>query len=269
YGCDGGVDYGSFYTMRSGTAAFYDKTLESGTVFVSGPRSGCTNSIIPACGVLNVPYYYEGCTCSYPLPSALTLVSMPEYHEQWATWGKSRPEQIQRIGINFGAPGDRKTRDGTLWLEYPSAGGPSPELDVSVAPQNTTAHYRHSLFAAGGRGWPWVYSSSVAGLESFTLRKLKPGRYTVRLFFAETLQAKAGERLQDVFVGKKRVAGALDIVTGAGGPLRGLVLELDEVELDDTFTLRLSSIRGRTLLSGIELIASGLDRARVPVVKLR
>ena len=62
------------------------------------------------------------------------------------------------------------------------------------------------------------------------------------------------------------VNGSLDIVTAAGGQLRGLVLELDEIELDDAFTLRLLSIRGRTLISGIELIASGLDRARVPVV---
>ena len=50
YGCDGGVDYGLLYTMRSGTPAFYDKQLESGTINISGPRSGCTNSIIPANG---------------------------------------------------------------------------------------------------------------------------------------------------------------------------------------------------------------------------
>lgn len=39
YGCDGGVDYGDFFTMRSGTPAFYDKTIESGTVFISGIES--------------------------------------------------------------------------------------------------------------------------------------------------------------------------------------------------------------------------------------
>jgi len=82
YGCDGGFDYGDLYSMRSGTAAFYDKRLESGTINLSGPRSGCTNSIIPANGVLNVPYFFEGCTCSYPLPTALALVSMPKTHEQ-------------------------------------------------------------------------------------------------------------------------------------------------------------------------------------------
>ncbi|MCA9064736.1 MAG: PQQ-like beta-propeller repeat protein, partial [Planctomycetaceae bacterium] len=100
YGCDGGVDYGMFYTLRSGTAAFYDKTLESGTVFISGPRSGCTNSIIPSGGLLNVPYFYEGCTCSYPLPTALAMFAMPETHEQWSSWGDTsvEPKSIVRVG---------------------------------------------------------------------------------------------------------------------------------------------------------------------------
>ena len=103
YGCDGGVDYGSLYTFRSGTAAFYDKSSESGTVFISGPRSGCSNSIIPSGGLLNVPYFYEGCTCSYPLPIGLAMMGMPESHEQWASWGDDpvKPDSIVRIGLNF------------------------------------------------------------------------------------------------------------------------------------------------------------------------
>ena len=115
YGCDGGNDYGNLYTMRSGTPAFYDKRLESGVCSISGPRSGCTNSIIPACGLLNAPYFYEGCTCSYPLPLGLSLVSMPASHEQWASWGEGRAENIVRLGLNLGAPGDRMTEEGTLW----------------------------------------------------------------------------------------------------------------------------------------------------------
>ena len=45
---------------------------------------------------------------------------MPESHEQWAAWGEDpiKAGSIERIGLNFGAPGDRKTRNGTLWLEY-------------------------------------------------------------------------------------------------------------------------------------------------------
>ena len=61
-------------------ATYYDKVLESGTIHISGPRSGCTNSIIPANGLLNLPYFYEGCTCSYPLPVALALIKLPQIH---------------------------------------------------------------------------------------------------------------------------------------------------------------------------------------------
>jgi glycerophosphoryl diester phosphodiesterase/outer membrane protein assembly factor BamB len=263
YGCDGGVDYGNFFTMRSGTAAFYDKTLESGTVFISGPRSGCTNSIIPANGVLNVPYYYEGCTCSYPLPVALSLVPMPERHEQWASWGEGKPEAIERIGINFGAPGDRTTRDGTLWLDYPSTGGPSPSIDVAVGPESTSYRYRHSVFVEAGRGWPWIVASSAEGLAEFTLKNVKPGSYTVRLYFAETGNAAPGERIQSVSLQGESVGQNLDIAKESGGSLRGLVREFTNVEIDGTLSLKLTARKGRTLISGVELIRDGLKRAEV------
>ncbi|MBI2480864.1 MAG: PQQ-binding-like beta-propeller repeat protein, partial [Planctomycetia bacterium] len=185
YGCDGGVDYGNLFTMRSGTPAFYDKRVESGVCNISGPRSGCTNSIIPACGVLNVPYFYEGCTCSYPLPAGLVLVNMPPKHEQWASWGPGSGDNIQRLGINFGAPGDRMTEEGTLWLEYPSRGGASPDVRVSVEPESAEYFYRHSVWMHDGEGWPWVAASGVEGASAVTISGLKPGQYTVRLHFAE------------------------------------------------------------------------------------
>ena len=187
YGCDGGVDYGLMYSMRSGTPAFYDKRIESGTVNVSGPRSGCTNSIIPANGVLNIPYYYEGCTCSYPLPVALALVSKPQSFEQWASWGTMETEKlqgkIQRLGINFGAPGDRVTEDGTLWLDAPNIGGPSPQIHLTTEPPLDTLEtvYQHSLFLEQGVGWPWVAGSGMLGLHSVTINGMKPGVYRVRL----------------------------------------------------------------------------------------
>lgn len=264
YGCDGGVNYGDLFTMRSGTAAFYDMTLESGTVFVSGPRSGCTNSIIPANGLLNIPYYYEGCTCSYPLPVALALVSKGEYHEQWSSWGESEPAAIQRIGINFGAPGDRKTRDGTLWLDYPSVGGPSPIIDVAASPQSVEYNYQHSLFVEGGQGWPWVLGSGAEGLEAFTLKGIKPGRYTVRLCFSDASNGSAGQRVQTVKLQSRVVLQDLDIVRETGGKLRGLVREFAGVQIDGTMTLALQASRGRSSISGIEIVSENLQQADIP-----
>ncbi len=255
YGCDGGVDYGDFYTLRSGTAAFYDKTVESGTVFLSGPRSGCTNSIIPSGGLLNVPYYYEGCTCSYPLPTAMSLVAMPESHEQWSSWGESeiKPGKISRIGINFGAPGDRITREGTLWLDYPSVGGPSPKINVD-ATASTRFRYQHSVWMRKSERYPWVSASMAEGLDRFVIKDLKPGRYLVRLYFAEPDDNAAGNRLQNIKLQGRIVGQNYDIVDDAGGVMRGTSRAFDGIEVSNALTLELSAAIGTTIISGIELI---------------
>ena len=257
YGCDGGVDYGMFYTLRAGTAAFYDKTLESGTVFISGPRSGCTNSIIPSGGLLNVPYFYEGCTCSYPLPTALSMYAMPEAHEQWSSWGDTPIESasITRIGLNFGAPGDRKTRDGTLWLDYPSVGGPSPKIRVETKPKNPVFHYRHSNWINGGDAWPWVAASAVEGLEELTLHDLTPGSYTVRLYFAEVTE-ESSTRQFSVLLQGKAVLSDFNIQSEAKGTMVGIVEEFSEITVNDTLRLSLRAVgqNQRSLLSGLEVI---------------
>ena len=260
YGCDGGVDYGLIYSMRSGTPAVYDKITESGTINISGPRSGCTNSIIPANGLLNLPYFYEGCTCSYPLPMALALAGMPEAFEQWASWGDTAREalhgKIQRIGLNFGAPGDRMTRDGTLWLDVPNAGGPSPEIDLQTSPPlaELDTFYRHSVFLTeGGAGWPWVAGSGVTGVRRVDLGGLKPGSYRVRMMIAPPADAPAST-IGEMSV---TVAGSTSRIT----PKKPAILEWDRVTVPDTgvLTSTLSASQGDTFLNGIEVIASHLE----------
>ncbi len=168
YGCDlVGADYGNLITLRSGTAAFYDKRDDSGTINISGLRSGCRNNIVPACGVLSVPSWTGNCTCNYPVFTSLALAPMPESFEQWSAWGGvAETAPIQRVGINFGAPGDRMTRDGTLWLDWPSVGGPSPDVRVQVTPGDAQPFYRHALWMKGGEGWPWVFASGIRGVRS-------------------------------------------------------------------------------------------------------
>lgn len=256
YGCDGGVDYGLFYTLRSGTASYYDKTLESGTVFISGPRSGCSNSIIPSGGLLNVPYFYDGCTCSYPLPAGLSLVAMPESFEQWSAWGNDaiKPASIQRIGLNFGAPGDRKTRAGTLWLDFPSVGGPSPRIRVETTPKKPRYRYRHTNWMKSGDGWPWVAASTVEGLQDLTLHDLKPGLYTVRLYFAEVDDMKPGQRKQSISLQDQLKLKDFDILAEAKHPMMAITRQFNNIQVDGTLTLAFKATVGQTLVSGMELI---------------
>ncbi|MFA6561718.1 MAG: PQQ-binding-like beta-propeller repeat protein [Verrucomicrobiia bacterium] len=188
YGCDlVGADYGNFITLRSGTGAFYDKRSESGTINISGLRSGCRNNMVPACGVLSVPSWTGNCTCNYPVFTSLALVSMPESFEQWSAWGGVAEDgPIRRVGINFGAPGDRMTRDGTLWLDWPSVGGPSPDVRVRVTPETAEPFYRHALWMKGGEGWPWVFASGIKGARKIEIETVArctnaPGeRFSVR-----------------------------------------------------------------------------------------
>ena len=271
YGCDGGFDYGQLVTMRSATAAFYDKTIESGPVNISGPRSGCTNSVIPAGGVLNVPYFYEGCTCSYPLPIGLSMVTQPQTYEQWTAWGELAREKtagkIQRLGINFGAPGDRVTYDGTLWVDYPSVGGPSPDVEVEIQPEGAEAFYHHSLWIEGGTGWPWVAASGMSGAESILITGVKPGEYSVRLVFVEPGNKKSGERVFDLSLQGQVVLESFDVVKEGKGRMRAVTKIQNKVKVgqDGLLEVSLKAKVGVTVLSGIELIREGLS-ADDPIV---
>ncbi len=265
YGCEPGVDYGHMVTMRSGTGAFYDKRFESGLINVSGIRTGCTNSIIPANGILNVPYFYEGCTCGYPLASGLGMVHMPETYEQWMAWGDTEFKgRIKRLGINFGAPGDRMTNSGTLWLDYPSVGGPSPKVSLDVTPQESATYYHHSLWIEGGSGMPWVTASGLTGAEKISVELVPAGYqgadandvlpYTVRLHFAEPDPVKRGARVFSISLQGQDVLRDFDIAKTTGGPMRGVVKEFTGIKIGKTLDVQITARSGRSILSGIELI---------------
>lgn len=266
YGCEGGNDYGHVFTMRSATAAFYDKRTESGTINIGGTRSGCTNSVIPANGVLSVPYFYEGCTCSYPLPAGLALVSVPQEYEQWTAWGPAQPGPIRRVGINLGAPGDRVTEAGTLWLDYPSVGGPSPEVTVTVEPRAPDLYYHHALWVEGGRGWPWVVASGARGLRSLTVEGLKDAVFTVRLYFADPEETTPGKRVFTVMLQGRPAVEDLDIVREAGGRMLGMVKEVSGLRCEGVLNVVLQPRVGIPLLSGVELVAEGLSLDPLPAL---
>ena len=259
YGCDGGNDYGHLITMRSATPAFYDKRIESGTINISGPRSGCTNSVIPANGLLNIPYFYDGCSCSYPLPVGAALVKMPQQYEQWTAWGEGATEAIQRVGINPGAPGDRMTEAGTLWLDHPSVGGPSPAVKIETTPASPATFYHHSLWMEDGQGWPWVGASGMVGLSQIKVNGLREGSYTVRLYFVEAEHDAPGARVFDVSLQGNKVLEGLDVLQEAGGKMRSLVKEFSQIKITDHLTVDLAAQAGETVLCGIEIVRDGLS----------
>lgn len=175
YGCNYPIASEHLMTFRSGAAGFYDLETCSGTGNFGGFKSGCSPNLIAANGVLNAPDYTRTCTCAYQNQTSLALVHAPEFERELEIWtlhqfavGKKDPVRIERIGINFGAPGNRLAEQGTLWLDYPNDSGSLSNVTVSVLGTGTNYFRRHASQITG-TVLPWVVASGVSGAETILI----------------------------------------------------------------------------------------------------
>jgi len=81
-GCGRALGSPCLVTVRDGHISYFDLAT-GGHVYFRGIRSGCTNSLIAAGGILNAPNFARHCTCNYPLSVSLAFATMPEA----AAWG--------------------------------------------------------------------------------------------------------------------------------------------------------------------------------------
>lgn len=278
YGCNTILGSEHLLTFRSGAAGFCDLASDSGTGNMGGFRSSCTSNLIVADGVLSAPEYTRTCNCAYQVQSSLALVEMPEA-EMWTFRPSAvEPASERRLGLNFGAPGDRRSAEETLWLEYPSIAGPSPGLPVEVAPEAASYFLHHSSeitvpetaresAAAEQAALSWVAASGIRGAERLriTLPELlaPAASYTVRLHFAEPDDVEPGERVFDITLEGQPVAGNFDIAAAAGGVRRAIVKEFRDVRVEGDLDLELKPAAEAKLrepiLCGVELIAEGAE----------
>lgn len=247
-------------TFRADTAGFCD--IESGnTSRLKGFRSGCRNSLIPANGVLNSPNMAHGCICGYSLFTSLALVHLPD-SEVWsysALKVDAKKDAVRRVGINFGAPGDRQDDSGTLWLDYPSVGGSSPVVPIQVTADSPRYFRRHSSLLEGD-GVKWIAGSGIDGVTSVSLTTNQkatdtPQRFTVRLHFSEPDQKKIGQRVFDITLQGKLVIQDFDIARESAGRPVALQREFETVSSDGTLKIEFAAKAGRAVLSGVEIIA--------------
>ena len=292
-GCNTAIASENLLTFRSASGAFVDLTKGQGTASIGGFKSGCTSNLIIADGVLNAPDYTRTCVCSYQNQASLALIHMPEvgYWTFDYYLKPSEPTPVKQVGINFGAPGNRYTENGTLWLEFPSIAGPSPDIPVRAEYENPK-WFRHHSSRVEGR-YNWIAASGVTGLREVAVRMfIQPGRnpssvdafdkhidkiptwseeqikgafeqprpYTVRLFFAETEEYEIGERLFNISIQGRQVMEAFDIVKEAGGINRPVMKEFKGINVKDDLKITLTpgaESQAGPLLCGIEIVAEG------------
>ncbi|MGE4003160.1 MAG: PQQ-binding-like beta-propeller repeat protein, partial [Planctomycetaceae bacterium] len=257
-GCNTAICSQHMITFRSSAAGYFDLSGDSGTGNWGGFRSSCTSNLIPADGVLNAPDYTRTCTCTFQNRSSLALVHMPEIE----TWTFNRFEwdgrRVRQLGLNFGAPGDRRSPNGLLWLDFPSVGGDSPDVPVTVEGDEVD-YFRYHSSHVSGEGLDWIASCGITGASAITITldndQAAPRRdYTVRLYFAETEDRQPGERVFDVRLQGQPVLTNFDIRREAGATNRGISREFDGIAVGNTLRIELSPKSGQTLLCGVELV---------------
>jgi hypothetical protein len=181
---------------------------------------------------------------------------MPEA-EFWTFGGKADPN---RVGVNFGAPGDRRSVDGTLFCEYPGIGGKSEEADVRIVGKTRILRGHSSLMKTGG-ATPWLTSSAIEGVTEVSIELPQEPRdrsCTVRLLFSEMEAGmQPGKRVFDIAIQDKKVVQSFDPLAEAGQTRYGIVKEFRNVKIEgDRVKIELIPVANSQppLLSAVEIV---------------
>ena len=237
HGCNYPIACENILTFRSGAAGFYNLGENGGTGSFGGFKSSCTSNLVVADGVVNAPDYTRTCSCSYQNQTSLALIHM-DAGEAW-TFNpyKKGTAPVKKIGLNFGAPGDHMGKDGMLWLDFPSEGGPSPDIPVQLN-FNKIKWFRHHSARYILDGIPWVAASGLEGEGEMDITLGGDNgevysAYTVTLHFAEPEDIKEGERTFSVFLQGKPVLKDFDIVKNAGEIRKDVSITVKHIPVPD------------------------------------
>lgn len=232
--------------FRSYTLGYYDLAGDYGTMHFGAQRPGCWINFIPAAGLLLMPEASTGCMC--PFPTMTTVVLKPTGQQKgWAWYSAAGPlTPVKRLGINFGAPGDRRDQRGKLWLGYPRPGGSlvlNLPLSVGFHPGGGFTQRNSTYTPVAGTAEPWLFTCAARGLQRCVVPLLSEGdgraMYRVRLLFADLENDQPGQRLFDVRVQGQTRCADFDIVQSAGGPRRAAALQFENIEVQNDLVLEL------------------------------
>ena len=244
-------------TMVTWRCAVYDLAGQAGTLPLAGMDAGCTPTLVPAGGLLNIPNF--GTHHKRNRMTAMALVHVPE-NTAWTRFDMAAQKNaaaasIKKAGFDLGAPGDRVAQDGTLWL----AVGPRSR-GVQVAPPTTTW-----FEIPRGTVPSLVDTTGAAGITDISIPLVVGGKagpkngakmtFDVTLTFIEPDNIAAGTRVFSVNVAGQEAVKDLDIAREAGGPRRMITRTIRGVEADGVLPIRLTASVGEPVLSGVEIQA--------------
>lgn len=251
--------------FRCETIGYYDLAGDHGVVRFGGQRPGCWINFVPAAGLILIPEGSSECVCPFAIQCSLALYPR-QANRGWGDFTVRKPlSPVKHLAVNVGAPGDRRDRQGTLWLAWPRKGMLGSDVDLWMpywGPSEKFYHHRLDAMKIDGTGRSWIYTSGSRGLEKLGFRLIDegqpPAKYTVRLGFAEPEPLQAGQRVFHVWLQGKQVLKDFDVVREAGGPRRAIIKQFRDVEVSDVLRLELTpsgdAITRPPILCGLEAI---------------
>jgi hypothetical protein len=233
--------------FRSGFIGYYDLYNDSGTRHFAGQRLGCWINAIPGNGLVMIPEASAGCVCQFSIAS--TVVMEPKSQNQsWGIFSAVGPTTpVKRIGLNFGAPGDRKDTSGREWFGYPrphTVGRLEFVFDLKQQLAAGGGWYRRSVESTpvADVETPWLVTSGARGLNRFQVPLLaetdQPARYRVTLLFAALESDPCGPF--SVKLQGKTVAEGVDVEAEVGVH-RAMTLEFPGVAVQRDLVVELVS----------------------------
>lgn len=264
----------NMFFLRGYFLWYYDREHDLGMLPFGGIRPGCWINTIPANGLVLFPEAAAGCTCSYPVRATVAMAPRSDQRTfaMFVQHGDMTP--VTHIAINFGAPGDWRDSDGTLWFAYPHP--PSSTWYEYGVPfrlrehfaDDDNAYFARHMDALDGivADKPWLFASGCRGLQKCSVPLLgegqEPAAYTLRLFFFESESLAAGERTFDIKLQGNVVQTAFDVAKVSGGANVPLVKEFKGILVRDDLTIEFVASQGMPpLLNGIEIIREDFGEA--------
>ena len=154
--------------FRSGATGMYDLAHDSGVGWLGQVRASCWVNAIAAGGMLLFPEGASSCSCPYNYQTSLAMVP-DKRREDWFVFpdgGAAPGSRIRRLSLNFGAVGDKRDGQDTLWAAFPRPFKPGA-LAVPLFALNVPEYYRRNAdeLPIGGTETPWLYTSGCKGLQ--------------------------------------------------------------------------------------------------------
>ena len=238
--------------FRSGFIGYYDLYNDSGTRHFAGQRLGCWINAIPGNGLVMIPEASAGCVCQFSIASTVVMEPKTE-SKSWGIFsavGATTP--VKRMGINLGAPGDRKDESGRAWFGYPrpsSRGRLEFVFDLKHKLVQGGKWFSRNAEAVdlGTTQTPWLYTSGTSGLKrlEIPLRGKEDGKanYTVKVYLGSPGQGTAfpvASGSFDLSLQGKVVEEAIEFDSGSGaGTNQTLVREFHGIPVATSLTIEM------------------------------